>query len=221
MQTVKSGDGDARPRRARRTVLFDMVSLCLSLCPLSSIPVHTAFPSLSHAIPSRPFVSDQTASSPAILTSLLGSQTVQAVIALSLVAHEAAQREVGGASHNHTAVLVDVGDRDLHRAVVLGLNQAASGSALARNVQVDEVTLWSGGSKGQYTIYVAVLISVEQRTRSFSMMGRVWWMRVDGQIDAPAMRRLASQRATGAVHTPRLPLLGERARARLRKTQSV
>jgi hypothetical protein len=59
---------------------------------------------------------------------------------------------VGSAAGDHAAVLVDVGDADLDRAVVLCFDQAAGCGALAGNVQVDEVTLYSGKRKRRLAI---------------------------------------------------------------------
>lgn len=78
-----------------------------------------------------------------IRTALLLKNTVKRVIALSLVADGAADRHVLGLARDDLAVVVDLGNSDLHRGVVLGLNQAASGGALAWHEKVDELALVS------------------------------------------------------------------------------
>lgn len=77
----------------------------------------------------------------ALLTAFLGGQAVQTVVALALITHEAAEGEVRVASDDHLAVLIHIRHGDLHRAVVLGLDQTAGGRTLARDVQVDEIAL--------------------------------------------------------------------------------
>ena len=76
-----------------------------------------------------------------IRTAHLLAEAVERVVALTLVADRARDRDVGGLAGDDLAVLVDVGDGDLHRGVVLGLDQAAGRRALARHVQVNKVAL--------------------------------------------------------------------------------
>lgn len=76
-----------------------------------------------------------------ILTALLSSEPVEAVIALALRPDETAEGESRGGARDHLSALVDVGHGNLNRGVVLGLDDAASSGALAGHVQVDKVTL--------------------------------------------------------------------------------
>ena len=76
-----------------------------------------------------------------ILTSLLSSQPVERVVALTRLANVAREGESRRRALDETTVLVDVTDGDLDGSVVLGLDDAASGGALAGDVEVDEVTL--------------------------------------------------------------------------------
>lgn len=80
---------------------------------------------------------------PLVLTALLLENAVERVVALSLVANGTADRHVLVLSGDDLAVVVDLCDSDLHRGVVLRLNQAASGSTLARDVKVDKLALVS------------------------------------------------------------------------------
>ena len=76
-----------------------------------------------------------------IRTALLLRNPVERVVRLAHVAHGAADRDVGRAARDDLAVLIHVGHGDLHRGVVLGLDQAAGRRALARHVQVNKVAL--------------------------------------------------------------------------------
>lgn len=76
-----------------------------------------------------------------ILTTLLLGKTVERVIALTELADKAGQGEDGGLAGDHATVGIDVSNGNLNRSVVLGLNDAASGSALAWHVKVDKVSL--------------------------------------------------------------------------------
>ena len=60
-------------------------------------------------------------------------EAVHAVVALAHRAHEAAER-VDLVLAGVAAVLVDLCDADLHRGVVLGLDDAAGGAALAGDI---------------------------------------------------------------------------------------
>lgn len=62
-------------------------------------------------------------------------QPVHAVVALAHGAHKAAQR-IRLVLARVAAVLVHLADADLHRGVVLGLDDAVRGAALARDVAV-------------------------------------------------------------------------------------
>jgi hypothetical protein len=61
---------------------------------------------------------------------------VDGTIRLALAAHKAAQRNAGRLSVQ-VAVLVDVGDLELHGGVVLGCDDSVGRNALARDVQID------------------------------------------------------------------------------------
>lgn len=76
-----------------------------------------------------------------ILTAFILCQAVQAVIAFTLCTNETTEREVCVAANDDLAVLIYVCNRNLHRAVVFCLNETTSGSALARNIEVYEVSL--------------------------------------------------------------------------------
>lgn len=75
------------------------------------------------------------------LTTLLLGKTVERVVALTELADEARQGEDGGLAGDHATVGIDVGDGDLDGSVVLGLDDAASGGALAGDVKVNKVSL--------------------------------------------------------------------------------
>lgn len=76
-----------------------------------------------------------------IRTALLLADAVQRVVALTLVADRASDGDVGRLARDDLAVLVNVRDGDLNRGVVLGLNETASGSALAGDVKVNKLSL--------------------------------------------------------------------------------
>lgn len=76
-----------------------------------------------------------------ILTTLLLGKTVERVVTLTELADEARQGEDGRLAGDDATVGIDVSDGDLDGSVVLGLDDAASGSALSGDVKVDEVTL--------------------------------------------------------------------------------
>lgn len=67
-------------------------------------------------------------------------QTVQRVVSLTHGANEAAESVVDGLA-GVASVLIDLSDRDLHRRVVLGLDDAVRGAALAGDVEVDDFSL--------------------------------------------------------------------------------
>lgn len=69
-------------------------------------------------------------------TVLLG-KTVDAVVSLTTATDVTAEGVGEVLADNGAALLVDLGDRDLDRRVVLGLDEAVSGRALARNVKLD------------------------------------------------------------------------------------
>lgn len=64
-------------------------------------------------------------------------QAVHRVVALAHRSHEAAQGVDVVLAGNGAAVLVDLGDRNLDGAVVLGLDDAVGGAALARDVAAE------------------------------------------------------------------------------------
>jgi hypothetical protein len=77
-------------------------------------------------------------------------KAVHGVVALAHGADEAGQGVDVVLSGDGAAVLVNLGDRDLDRAVILGLDDAVGGAALARDVKVDDITtvvLHFGGLK--------------------------------------------------------------------------
>ena len=76
-----------------------------------------------------------------IRTALLLADAVLRVVALTLVADRASDGDVGRLARDDLAVLVNVRDGDLDRGVVLGLNETASGSALAGDVKVNKLSL--------------------------------------------------------------------------------
>lgn len=76
-----------------------------------------------------------------ILTTLLLGETVEGVVTLTELADEAGQGEDGGLAGDHATVGIDVSDGDLDGSVVLSLDDAASGSALAGDVKVNKVSL--------------------------------------------------------------------------------
>lgn len=76
-----------------------------------------------------------------ILTTLLLGKAVERVVALTELADEAGQGEDGRLARDGAAVGVNVSNGDLHRSVVLGLNDAASGGALSGDVKVNKVSL--------------------------------------------------------------------------------
>lgn len=76
-----------------------------------------------------------------IRTAHLLAEAVERVVALTLVADRARDRDVGGLAGDDLAVLVDVGDGDLHRGVVLGLDETARGGTLAGHVKVNKLSL--------------------------------------------------------------------------------
>lgn len=92
----------------------------------------------------------------AIRTALLLEDTVERVIALSLVANGTADGHIVHLAGDDLAVVVDLGNGDLDRSVVLGLNQAASGSALARHEKVDELALVSRPRTWSFSMVVQV-----------------------------------------------------------------
>ena len=67
-------------------------------------------------------------------------QAVHGVVALAHCADEAGQGVNVVLSGDGTAVLINLGDRDLDGAVVLGLDDAVGGAALARDVAVFQDT---------------------------------------------------------------------------------
>lgn len=91
-----------------------------------------------------------------VRTAELLGKTVDRVVALALVADEASNGEVGGLAGNHLAVLVDVGNGDLDRGVVLGLNDTAGSRALAGHVKVNKLSLLVSTPPNNNT-YVVVL----------------------------------------------------------------
>lgn len=76
-----------------------------------------------------------------LLTTLLSREAVDRVISLAVGADLSSEGDGGAAGLEGNSVGVNVGDRDLDRGVVLGVDEAASGRALAGDVKVDEDTL--------------------------------------------------------------------------------
>lgn len=68
---------------------------------------------------------------------LLLRKSVERVVRLALGANVAADGEGGVLAGNGAALLVNVSNVDLNRGVVLGLDDAVGGIALARNVKLD------------------------------------------------------------------------------------
>ena len=77
-----------------------------------------------------------------IRTAHLLRNTVNRVVTLSLVTNGARDRNVRRRARNHLAVLVHVGHSDLDRGVVLGRDEAVGRTALARDVEVDDLALF-------------------------------------------------------------------------------
>jgi hypothetical protein len=65
-------------------------------------------------------------------------ETVESIVALAHGPNETAQGIDVVLALDGTAVLVNLGDRNLDRGVILGLDDAVGGAALARDVTVDE-----------------------------------------------------------------------------------
>lgn len=76
-----------------------------------------------------------------ILTAFLLGKTVERVVTLTELTDEAGEREDGRLTGDHATVGIDVSDGDLDGSVVLGLDDAASGSALSGDVKVNKVSL--------------------------------------------------------------------------------
>lgn len=76
-----------------------------------------------------------------IRTALLLHDAVKRVVTLTLVANLASNWDVGRRTRNHLAVLVHVGNGNLHRRMILGLNETASSSTLARHVKINNLAL--------------------------------------------------------------------------------
>lgn len=76
-----------------------------------------------------------------VLTAQVLRDTVERVVALALVADGATERNVGGLARDNLAILIHVGNGDLNRGVVLGLDEAAGGSTLARHVKINKLSL--------------------------------------------------------------------------------
>ena len=72
---------------------------------------------------------------------MLSREPVERVVGLACPTDETGEGEDGALAGDELALSVDVADGDLDRGVVLGLDQASSGSALARDVKVDEISL--------------------------------------------------------------------------------
>lgn len=75
-----------------------------------------------------------------ILTTLLGSQSVDGVISLTL-SSDLTNESDGGGGLEGDSVSINVGDGDLDGGVVLGVDESAGGRALSGDVKVDEDTL--------------------------------------------------------------------------------
>jgi hypothetical protein len=67
-------------------------------------------------------------------------QAVHGIVALAHRSHEAAEGVDVVLAGDGAAVLVDLGDGDLDGAVVLGLDDAVGGAALAGDVEVHDLT---------------------------------------------------------------------------------
>lgn len=68
-------------------------------------------------------------------------EPVEGVVALADGTDEAAEGVDDVLALDGTAVVVNLGDRDLDRSVVLGLDDAVGGTALAGDVEVDGLAL--------------------------------------------------------------------------------
>lgn len=91
---------------------------------------------VAHLTQKAPFVKARrlSAGAPDVLeVAVTLSEAVHAVVGLAHGANEAAEG-VGLGLASESAVLVDLGDADLNRAVVLGLDDAVGGAALAGDV---------------------------------------------------------------------------------------
>jgi len=66
------------------------------------------------------------------------SKAVQGIVALAHGPNESAEGIDVVLALDGTAVLVDLGDGNLNRGVILGLDDAVRGAALARDVTVNE-----------------------------------------------------------------------------------
>lgn len=96
-------------------------------------------------------------------------KTVQRVVTLATGTHEAAKR-VGLILAHRAAGLVDLCDRDLHRAVVVGLDDAVGCAALAGDVPkfISIIVLMAG----------CLIVRVQGRTSPRSLRVRspfCWW----------------------------------------------
>jgi hypothetical protein len=97
---------------------------------------------------------------------------------------------VGDVGAGHLARLVDLGDVDLNRGVVLGRDEAVGRTALARDVEVDDLALFRGGRRSiscvlrpkgtastlcpQHRNTLCLSEGAEQRTWSFCMVSARW-----------------------------------------------
>lgn len=74
---------------------------------------------------------------------VLLSQSVQGVVSLTSTSDVTAQSVGGGGTSNGSALLIDVGDVDLDRSVVLGLDNSVGGRALSWDVQFNlKMLVW-------------------------------------------------------------------------------
>jgi len=68
-------------------------------------------------------------------------ESVHSIVAFTHGTHETAKGVGVVLALNLSAVLVNLGDGDLGRSVVLGLDDSSSGRALSRDVKVDDLSL--------------------------------------------------------------------------------
>ena len=67
-------------------------------------------------------------------------EAVEGGVSVTLLAEETGESDVVGLA-SEAAILVDLGDGELHRSVVLGVDHTVGSRALARDVQIDNLAL--------------------------------------------------------------------------------